>query len=79
MSDVAAQIAEFAAMPKGWHFGEGVPTQPNVSAAASALLEALKDSPFELYQAFPGIDGELQFGAKFAGGFITIEIDDANG
>ncbi len=53
-------IDDFAKLPDGWNFGEGVRAS-NISLQQSRdLLRFAFDSDIKEFEAFPGIDGEIQ-------------------
>ncbi len=70
-------IESLADLPIGWHYGQGVAPSGDFIQHASLLLDHADSLGFDRFNAFPGIDGELQLtiydGANFYA--LTIEPD----
>lgn len=70
-------ISSFSELPDGWHFGSGTsPTMTNLNIMRDVLRSA-SDLGFQTFEAFPGVDGEVQLaiydGVHFYA--ITLEAD----
>jgi hypothetical protein len=53
-------IDGFAKLPVGWNFGEGVPASFVSLQQSKDMLRFAFDSGIREFEAFPGIDGEIQ-------------------
>lgn len=53
-------IDSFAKLPKGWNFGEGVRASSLSLRQSKDMLRFAFDSGIREFEAFPGIDGEIQ-------------------
>ena len=53
-------IDNFSKLPRGWNFGEGVPACPIAVKQSKDLLRFAFDLGHKDFDAFPGIDGEVQ-------------------
>lgn len=59
-NETANKLKSFARLPAGWHYGEGVtPSERNIHLAGT-LLHTAKRLGFGRFNAFPGIEGEVQ-------------------
>lgn len=54
------KIRSFAQLSEGWHYGEGVPVNPNSGEKAERFLLTAEAWGIEEANAFPGIDGEVE-------------------
>jgi hypothetical protein len=73
----AAKISSFAHLPRGWHYGKGVPAHPDTVRIATEYLLTLTALLFEETDAFPGADGEILVSA-YRGKHcveVTVETD----
>ncbi len=57
--DTLEKLDCFLALSIGWHYGEGVSSQPIASEQARALLETATTRGFVQTDVFPGINGEV--------------------
>jgi hypothetical protein len=71
------KIRGFNNLPVGWHYGEGVPPSDSTIKKAIALNMEAGGNGFTKTNAFPGIEGEIQF-TVYKGQFyleFTLEVD----
>ncbi len=73
------KVEEFAELPEGWHFGEGLPPTQERIGQAVAFLEYANFSNLERANAFPGVRGQIEVTFYNADRMleITIEADDS--
>lgn len=65
-------LDDFSKLPKGWNFGEGVPSSSVALYQSKHILNSARGLGVKEIEAFPGIDGEIQlcfYDSKF-----TLEI-----
>lgn len=62
-------IESFSNLPKGWNFGSGEPSAPRPLELSKAVLYFAYNIGLVDFDAFPGIDGEIQ---------LNLYKDDAN-
>ncbi len=60
IAEAIRKVNEFADLPEGWHFGEGVPSRETLSARARNLLIAAHSLGIDRANAFPGVGGQVQ-------------------
>lgn len=77
ISDAIKNVKSFSVLPVGWHFGEGVPLDEDVKNRGLKLLSDAESFGFDKFDAFPGIDGELQitFHSNDYTAAFTMEIN----
>ncbi|MCI0486290.1 MAG: hypothetical protein L0229_06785 [Blastocatellia bacterium] len=69
------KIQGFKNLPQGWHYGEGVPpSDDTINKAVSLNIEAA-NSEFTKTNAFPGIDGEIQFTIYQGEAYLEFTIE----
>ncbi len=73
--DTVEKIVSFAALPKGWHYGEGVPMDGRSLKSAVAILSNLARMGFLNTDAFPDIDGGVQVTAYRKSHFYEFNVD----
>lgn len=70
-------ILSLARLPAGWHFGGGSPPTKLNAGIMRNILNYASALGFETFEAFPGVDGEIQLaihdGKRFYA--VTIEAD----
>jgi len=73
------KVRDFAELPEGWHFGEGLPPSQGRIGQAIGFLEYAQFSDLERANAFPGINGQVEVTFYRADRMleITIEADDS--
>lgn len=59
-NDFIKKIKEFANLPKGWHYGDGVAPSTSTIEIASQIGQESQSAGFEYIDAIPGIEGEIQ-------------------
>jgi hypothetical protein len=59
----AEKISSFANLPRGWHYGKGVPADPDTVRIATEYLLTFTELRFVETDAFPGADGEIMVSA----------------
>ena len=69
------KLEEFASIPRGWNFGEGVPTPRKIVALANGVLDRAQDLGFQVTDAFPGVSGEVQVNLYQGGHYFEFVID----
>ena len=60
ISETIQKVNEFAELPNGWHFGEGVPPSEDAREQAIKFLKAAQWLGIKRTNAFPGIRGQVQ-------------------
>lgn len=78
-------IDDFSKLPKGWNFGEGVPSSPVALHQSRNILNFAGNLGLKDVEAFPGIEGEIQlcfYDAEFnleivfeINGTLTINLE----
>ena len=56
---VAAEILSFLRLPKGWHYGHGVPATAECALQALQFFRLMRDLAFERFEAFPETAGGI--------------------
>lgn len=72
LAHIFKAIDNFAKFPKGWNFGEGVPSSPVAVYQGKYILNVARNLKLQDIEVFPGVDGEIQlcfYDEKF-----TLEI-----
>lgn len=71
MSNSLQKLRSFQRLPKGWHFGEGIPTPKHVIETAESLVQfAIANSVMN--DVFPGLSGEVAVVFYFES--ISVEV-----
>lgn len=72
-------LESFTALPTGWHYGQGVAaSRPHIRQAVS-LLSAADSLGFTRFNAFPGIEGEVQLTIYDEANFYAFTIEPSCG
>lgn len=74
-SETERYIKSFAKLSEGWHFGEGKPPSNTDIRIMSALLLRARLLGFTVFEAFPGVDGEIQLAIYDGDNFYSITIE----
>ena len=69
------KIRSFAALPPGWHFGQGVPPPPERVDQALRLLAAGREAGWPETDAFPGVDGEVRITFYREDGYLELTLE----
>lgn len=79
IQETIQKVREFAELPEGWHFGEGMPLSQARIDFAVTLLEFAEQFDVQRANAFPGIAGqvEITFYNENRMLEITLEADDS--
>lgn len=73
--EIKRKIESFSKLPIGWHYGDGaIPSARNIRSALS-LLTSAKLLGFDRFNAFPGIDGEIQVTVYDGADFYQFTIE----
>jgi hypothetical protein len=72
------KIDSFAALPSGWHYGEGITPLPSAIANAHDWHERLVRARFLHTDAFPGADGEILIAAYHDNHNIELVLEADN-
>jgi hypothetical protein len=74
-SETKRYIKSFAKLSEGWHFGEGkAPSDTDIRIMSGLLLKA-RLLGFVVFEAFPGVDGEIQLAIYDGDNFYSITIE----
>jgi hypothetical protein len=60
IAETIRKINEFAELPNGWHFGEGVPPSQDARRRAISFVSAANALGIKRANAFPGASGQVQ-------------------
>jgi hypothetical protein len=72
------KVREFAELPNGWHFGDGMaPPQPRIDKAILIISRA-RLLGLERANAFPGVDGQIEVTFYDDGRMLEITIEADN-
>ncbi len=74
MSSTVDKIKSYAALPKGWRSGKGVPAAARTIALALRIEQVLRDEGCTETDAFPGEDGTILISGYKDGTAIDVEI-----
>jgi hypothetical protein len=69
---IATKIRSFAALPKGWHYGEGGPISARVINASLMWYDFLIDAGVDRIGATPSEDGAVVVSAHIRGRYTEI-------
>lgn len=69
------KIRNFESLPEGWHYGEGVPASQEYINTAEAILDTARRLGFSLFDAFPGVDGQIQLTIYDQEKYIEITLE----
>lgn len=72
---VAHKILEFAALPEGWHFGEGVGATSDAVDSALSISALLADHQARNVEAFPCVDGGVLVHGYQGDDVLEIQCD----
>lgn len=78
IAETIKKINEFADLPQGWHFGEGVSPSKETRERAKKLLHAASWHGLERSNAFPGVNGQLQVTFYNADRMLELTIENDN-
>ena len=56
--DLLHKLARFCSFEAGWHFGEGVPTDPEVRIRSLKIIDIACANGWDT-EIFPGVSGEI--------------------
>lgn len=65
-------LDRFSKLPKGWNFGEGMPSSVTALRQSKIFLSLARELGLHDVEAFPGIDGEIQL--CFYNENLTLEV-----
>lgn len=60
VAETIRKVNEFAELPNGWHFGEGVPLSEDMRSNAIRFLKLAEVMGIRRMNAFPGVGGEIE-------------------
>ena len=79
IQETLQKTRDFIALPRGWHFGNGVPTPLERITQAASFLRFAELKGIRRANAFPGVRGQLEVTFYDADRIleITIEVDNS--
>ena len=69
---VAAEILSFLRLPKGWHYGKGVPASADAVLGALQFFPLMKGLAFGRFEAFPEIGGGILLSSFHGDNIVEI-------
>lgn len=75
IQETIQRAKEFAELPKGWHFGDGVPVPCERINQAVLFLQFASKAGFKRANAFPGVAGEIEITLYAADRMLEITIE----
>jgi len=77
--ETAEKIARFIELPRGWHYGRGVPPSRDIARDALRILFRASLLGFKETDAFAGADGEIQVTAYHGPFYLEFTVDPDEG
>lgn len=71
----AAKVASFRNLPRGWHYGDGVPASEETAQTAKNLLLGMAHAGLWKTNAFPGIDGQMMVTAYHRNQYFEMSVE----
>jgi hypothetical protein len=78
-ADTAAKIARFMELPRGWHYGRGVPSSRDTALNALRIVFGASLMGFTETDAFAGADGEIQVTIYHGDVYLEFTVDPDEG